>query len=115
MRGRALRRMAADLAVRRPATVEQAAERAHRGRALVDQALTAARDGRPLPDLPTTAPPVRPAPRVEVTACRRCYAPHEAPPDSLCGNCQDIPQPLGDLVNGPTPPPEGDDHARHRI
>lgn len=37
---------------------------------------------------PRPRPPVA---RAEVTACARCYRPHEAPPDSVCASCADPP------------------------
>lgn len=98
MKGRDLRRVTTDVEARRPASLEQAAERAHRGRALVEQARLAARAGQPPPPLPAGPAAPVPAPRVEATACARCYRPHEAPPNTLCPVCAaDDPQPLDDL------------------
>jgi hypothetical protein len=104
MNGRDLRRVARDLAARRPTSQAEAAERAHRGAALVRAALA----GAPVPDageLEETAPVAGRAPRFELVACGRCYAPHDGLPGSLCPTCELDAVDLTDLVPPPDPPP----------
>jgi len=84
VKGSDLARVRGDLERRRLAPGDTAAERNRRGRALVDAALR----GDPPPG---EAAKHTEAPRVETTACVRCYRPHEAPPGSVCASCADPP------------------------
>ena len=89
MKGADLARVRRAAAQRALAPGDTAAARATRGRALVDAALR----GEPLPEPPTDPAPSRAAVRVELTACARCYRPHEAPPGTVCASCADPPPP----------------------
>jgi hypothetical protein len=77
----------------RTTSPDRVAAAAARGRALCDAVLAGQilPDPQPLPGLPVGAPvPVdlTASVRLEMTACARCFAPHEAPQSSVCGRCQ---------------------------